>query len=64
MAALEEKILDKVKKKPNVWWRYINEIFFIWEHGEESLKEFINKINSFHLTINLHQIGQKKSLTF
>ena len=29
MAALEEKILGKVKKKPNVWWRYIGDIFFI-----------------------------------
>ena len=24
MAALEEKILNKVKKKPNVWWRYVD----------------------------------------
>ena len=34
MAALEEKILNKVKKKPNVWWRYTDDISFIWEHGE------------------------------
>ena len=38
MAALEEKILSKVKKKLNVRWSYIDDIFFIWEHGEESLK--------------------------
>ena len=36
MAALKEKILNKVKKKPNVWWRFIDDIFFIWGHGEES----------------------------
>ena len=24
MAALEEKILNKVKKKQNVWWRYVD----------------------------------------
>ena len=51
MAVLEEQILNKVKKKPNVWWRYIDDIFFIWKHGEESLKEFINEINSFHPVI-------------
>ena len=34
MAALEEKILSKVEKKPSAWWRYIDDIFFIWEHGE------------------------------
>ena len=28
MAALEEKILSKVKKKPSVWWRYIDDTFF------------------------------------
>ena len=51
MEALEEKILSKVKKKPSVWWRYINSILFIWEYRKESLKEFINEINSFHPTI-------------
>ena len=30
MAALEEMILNKVKKKPNVWWRYIDNIFFLF----------------------------------
>ena len=29
MAALEEKILSKVKKKPSVWWRYIDDIFYL-----------------------------------
>ena len=27
-SALEKKILNKVKKKPTVWWRYIDDIFF------------------------------------
>ena len=26
---------------PFVWLRYIDYIFFIWEHGEEELKNFI-----------------------
>ena len=64
IAALEEKILSKVKKKPSVWWRYIDDMFFIWEHGEESLKEFINEINSFHPTIKFTQTSQKKKLIF
>ena len=51
MAALNGKILNKVEQKPNVWWRYIYYIFLFWEHGEESLKEFINEINSCHSTI-------------
>ena len=53
MATLEEKILNKVKKKPHIWWMYIDNVFFIWEHGEELLKEFINEMNSFHPNIKL-----------
>ena len=50
MADLEEKILSASEKKPMIWWRYIDDIFFIWEHGEESLEKFLNKLNSFHPT--------------
>ena len=38
MAALKEKILSKVEKKSSVWWRYIDDIHFILEHGREWLK--------------------------
>ena len=64
MEALEEKILNKVKKKPIVWWRYIDDIFFIWEHGEELLKEFINEINSFHPTIKFTADWSKEKVNF
>ena len=58
------KDLSKVKKKPSVWWRYIDDIFFIWEHGEESLKEFINEINSFHPTIIFTADWSKEKVNF
>ena len=64
MAALEEKILRKVKKKPIVQWRYIDDIFFIWEHGEESLKEFINEFNAFHSTIKFTADLSKEKVNF
>ena len=64
MAPLEVKIFSKVKKKPSVWWRYINNILFIWEHGEESLKEFINEINSFHPTIKFTSDWSKEKVNF
>ena len=38
MAALKEKILSKVEKKSSVWWRYIDDIHFILEHGRKWLK--------------------------
>ena len=33
MADLEDKILEIFEKKDNDLWRYIDDIFFIWEHG-------------------------------
>ena len=30
---------------------YIDDIFLLWEHGENKLKSFINKINKVHPTI-------------
>ena len=34
-----------------VWWRYINDIFLLWEHGEEQLNEFWNIFNCFYPSI-------------
>ena len=51
MAELEEEILQKAEFKPYLWWRCIDEIFFLWEHGEEKLKSFIYNINKMHPTI-------------
>ena len=48
----------------SVWWRYIDDIFFIWEHGEESLKNFIENLNSFHSTIKFTAEKSKKSVNF
>ena len=64
VAALEEKILNKVKEKENVWWRYIDDIFFIWEHGEKSLKEFINEINQFLDPTSCHPYYRKKGIPY
>ena len=43
MAELEEKILEIVE--PYLWWRYIDDIFFIWEHREEKLRNFVETLN-------------------
>ena len=40
MGYLEDKILSSLVETPLVWWRYIDDIFMIWQYGEETLKEF------------------------
>ena len=51
MAELEEEILEKVEFKPYLWWRYIDDIFFLWEHGEEKRKSSIDNINKMQPTV-------------
>ena len=51
MAALEEDFLETLIKKPWLWWRYIDDIFMIWQHGEDELKIFLKKLNDFHPSI-------------
>ena len=40
MADLENRLLSHLDLKLYIWQRYIDNIFLIWEHGEESLKLF------------------------
>ena len=51
MADLEERILENTELQPHIWWRYTDDIFFIWEHAEDSLKQFIETLNACHPTI-------------
>ena len=38
MAELEEEIIKESEYKPYLWWKYTDDIFFLWEHGENKLK--------------------------
>ena len=51
MTDFNETFLESFEKKPMFWRRYIDDIFFVWEHCEESLKVFIVQVNTFHSTI-------------
>ena len=51
MTKLEQQMLDSAPCRPWIWWRYIDDVFFIWTSDEESLHTFIDHMNSFHRTI-------------
>ena len=51
MAGLEKRILEEIELQSRIWRRYINDIFFIWQHGEDSLTQFIETLNAYHPTI-------------
>ena len=51
MAELEANLLTCTTHQPYVWWQFIDDIFAIWKHGRETLKQFLQEINLFHPTI-------------
>ena len=53
MGDLEKKILKDCDKKPFTWWRYIDDIFMLWQHGEKELEKFLKFRNCHHPTIKL-----------
>ena len=40
MDSLEEDILSNNLLKLSIWWRYIDDVSMMWEHGEEELQKF------------------------
>ena len=64
MADLEERILKGIKLQPRIWWRYIDDIFCIWKHGEDSLKQFIETFNTCHSTIKFTAKCSKEETNF
>ena len=52
MGWLESKMLKGVTGiLPDLWRRYIDDIFFLWHGNKEQLLQFISYLNSFHPTI-------------
>ena len=62
MSELEEEIFRKAEFKPYLWWRYTDDIFFLWGHGEEKLKSFLDSINKMHPTLKFTSYRSKTSI--
>ena len=64
MTGLEERLLKESVDTPIVWMRFIDDVFFIWTHGEEKLETFINFLNSSHDTIKFTEEHSRESISF
>ena len=51
MDKVETEFLDKGLLNLWVWLRYIDDISFVWTHGEESLQQFLEHLNDFHRSL-------------
>ena len=51
MGWFEETYVYSYRLQPVIWKRYIDDIFFIWQHGESGLRQFVEHLNQCHNTI-------------
>ena len=64
MGKFEREFLLTQDKIPRVWWRYIDDIFAIWAHGEPSLLVFTKNLNLHHPTIKFTALWLADEVTF
>ena len=48
MEDFEMKAIEQTTHKPVCWFRYVDDTFVIWPHGQEKLEDFLNHLNGLH----------------
>ena len=64
MAKWESEALIKCPQKPMVYLRYLDDIFIIWEHGEDNFWKFYDILNSHAKSIKLKATINQNSIDF
>jgi hypothetical protein len=53
MEDFEKRALEQAPHKPTCWFRYVDDTFVMWPHGQEKLTEFLNHLIGLHNNIQL-----------
>ena len=64
MDNLETKFLQAQSMQPLVWFRSIDDIFFILTHGNDKLEKFLGDLNSFDNNIKITHESSKDNAIF
>ena len=64
MDQVESEFLKTQIHQPLVWFRYIDDIFFIWTHGQDKLEQFLVDFNKFHPSLKFMHESREKNVTF
>ena len=52
------------RDKPLVWFRYIDDVFFTWTHGEKELQKFMEDQNNHQSSIKFIYNSSKNCVPF
>jgi hypothetical protein len=64
MAIFEEEVLNTSSKKPLAYFRFLDDIFLIWQHSLDDFKEFFNKLNNHRESIKFQYNISETSVDF
>jgi len=64
MEDFEKKVIEQAPHKPVCWFRYVDDTFVIWPHGQEKLTEFLNHLNRLHKKIQFTMEIEEGHLPF
>ncbi|XP_072384440.1 uncharacterized protein [Diabrotica undecimpunctata] len=53
MQEIEQRAIETAEHKSKLWFRYVDDTFIIWIHGEEKLKVLLEHINNIYHQIQL-----------
>jgi len=51
MEHFERQALSSAAKKPTKQYKYVDDTFVVWPHGEDELQRFLEHLNSIHQNI-------------
>ena len=64
MSQFEEKHVYTYRLKPLAWYRYIDNVFCIWQHGDTELNNFVKHLNNMHDTIKFSMETSRVEISF
>ena len=64
MDQVETEFLESQVYKPLVWFRYRDDVFFIWTDGQEKLKVFLEDLNKCYPNIMFTHETNKEDISF
>ena len=64
MDEIETEFIEIQEFKSLVWFRDIDDVFFIWTQGKDKLEKFLNNFNNYQPNIKFSHEFNKESISF